>query len=253
VVKETTTMTRAEEPRIVSRAEWLEVRKELLQKEKAWTRQRDALAEERRQLPWVKVDQAYLFEGAEGKRTLAELFGGRSQLFVYHFMFGPSDEEGCRSCSMVGDHLDRSAVHVPQRDVTLLAVSRAPYAKLAAFKRRMGWRFDWLSSAGSDFNRDFQVSFTPEELASGEVAYNYGRVPARSGEMHGASIFAKNAAGEVFHTYSSYGRGLEELLGIYGYLDLVPRGRGEGGLPYPMAWYRHHDRYENDAPVALRR
>lgn len=231
---------------VVSRAEWIEARKKLLAKEKALTRQRDALAAERRQLPWVRMEKSYEFTGPSGKETLAQLFAGRSQLFVYHFMFGPDWDEGCPSCSMLADHVDASAVHLAQRDVTLQLVSRAPYAKLAEFQRRMGWKFKWVSSYDSDFNWDFGVSFTPEEFASGQPTYNYGSVAPFAEETGGGSVFFKDEAGQVFHTYSSYGRGLEPLLVPYFYLDLVPKGRGEAGLPFPSAWFRHHDRYETE-------
>ncbi|HEY5948050.1 MAG TPA: thioredoxin family protein [Kofleriaceae bacterium] len=234
-----------ENPRIVSRAEWLRARKQLLEKEKAHTRDVDALAEQRRALPWVKIDKSYQFEGRDGVRSLGDLFAGKSQLITYHFMFGPTQDEGCKSCSMAADHLDRSAVHVPHRDVSLVAVSHAPWAKLAAFQRRMGWSFPWYSSYGSDFNFDFQATVTPEEKARGVVNYNYGEMPFRSDEQHGLSVFAKTATGDICHTYSSYGRGVEGMLGIYTYLDMVPRGRDEDQLPWPMAWYRHHDRYES--------
>lgn len=229
---------------IVSRAEWIDARKKLLVKEKALTRQHDALAEERRQLPWVRVEQSYNFTGPAGNESLAQLFAGRSQLFVYHFMFGPDWDEGCRTCSMLADHVDGSAIHLAQRDVTLVLVSRAPYAKLAAFQRRMGWKFKWVSSHGSGFNRDFGVSFTPEEVASAEPSYNFGTAAPFSDEVGGGSVFFKDGEGQVFHTYSSYGRGLEPLLLPYFYLDLVPKGRAEAGLPFPSAWLRHHDRYE---------
>jgi predicted dithiol-disulfide oxidoreductase (DUF899 family) len=229
---------------IVTPAEWRQARERLLRKEKDATHLRDQLAAERRQLPWVRVDKPYLFTGPDGQQSLASLFEGRRQLAVYHFMFGPRAEEGCRSCSMAADHIDRSALHLRQRGVTLLAVSSAPYPKLAAFKERMGWGFKWVSSYGTDFNHDFKVSFTADELAGGQVDYNYGLQPATTEERHGLSVFARSPEDEVFHTYSSYGRGVEELLGVYTYLDMVPAGRAEQGLPYPMAWVRHHDRYE---------
>lgn len=234
---------------VVSRAEWIDARKKLLAKEKALTRQRDALAAERRQLPWERMEKTYEFTGPDGKETLAQLFAGRSQLFVYHFMFGPDWEEGCPSCSMLADHVDASAVHLAQRDVTIQLISRAPYEKLAAFQRRMGWKFKWVSSHGSDFNRDFGVTFSPEEVAAPDRVYNYGSVAPFSEETGGGSVFFRDGTGQVFHTYSTYGRGLEPLLVPYFYLDLVPKGRAEEGLPYPSAWFRHHDRYETKASI----
>jgi len=238
--------TSLEQPRVVSQLEWLAARKELLAKEKQLTRQSDALAAERRELPWMKVEKDYVFETPKGKKKLAELFEGRSQLVVYHFMFGPDWEEGCPSCSILADHIDGSVVHLANRDVTLIAVSRAPLEKIEAFKKRMGWRFKWASSFGSDFNWDYHVSFTKEEVEKKEMYYNYGKGFFPSEEGPGVSVFYKNENGEVFHTYSSYGRGLEELMGVYSYLDLTPRGRHEEGLAFPMAWRRHHDKYEQD-------
>jgi predicted dithiol-disulfide oxidoreductase (DUF899 family) len=232
-----------EHPRVVSEAEWLAARKELLAKEKSFSRQRDALSAQRRELPWVRVDKQYVFDTPGGKETLAELFAGRSQLIVYHFMFGPDWKEGCPSCSLISDHFDGSVAHLAQRDVTLVAVSRAPLPQIEAFKQRMGWRFKWVSSYGSDFNHDYQVSFTPEEQAQGTVSYNYERTRFPSDEAPGASIFYRDGTGAIFHTYSTYARGLDILIGAYNLLDLVPKGRDEEGLPHSMAWVRHHDRY----------
>lgn len=229
--------------RIVNRDEWLAARRELLIKEKALTRARDALSAERRALPMVKVETAYRFDTPAGPRTLAELFDGRSQLVIYHFMMGPAWEEGCPSCSMLADHLDGSRLHLTQRDVTLVVVSRAPLAKIEAFKRRMGWTFPWVSSYGSAFNRDYHVSFTPEEVASGRMYYNFQEGSFPSDEAPGVSVFLRNEAGDVFHTYSTYARGAESLLGVYNLLDLVPKGRDEDELPFTMSWVRHHDRY----------
>jgi predicted dithiol-disulfide oxidoreductase (DUF899 family) len=228
---------------IVSQETWLAARKAHLAKEKEFTRLRDQLSAERRALPWTRVDKRYVFEGPEGSQTLADLFDGRSQLIVYHFMLGPGWEEGCRSCSFVADHFDGALVHLAHRDVTLLAVSRAPLAEIDVFKRRMGWRFRWVSSFGSDFNADFHVSFTKEELAAGKVDYNYGLVEGYD-ELPGLSVFYKEDKGEVFHTYSAYARGLDMLVNTYNYLDLVPKGRDEAALPWTMAWVRHHDRYD---------
>lgn len=229
---------------IVSPEEWVLARKQLLEKEKEFTRLRDELARQRRELPWEKVEKGYVFEGPNGKETLAELFGGRSQLIVYHFMFGPEWPEGCPSCSMAADHFDGSLVHLAQRDVTLAAVSRAPMAQIEAFQKRMGWRFKWVSSHGNDFNRDYRVSFAKDEMAQGKVQYNYGLNEYPREEAHGVSVFYKDKNGDVFHTYSTYARGVEELLGVYSLIDWTPKGRDEGDLPYPMAWVRHHDRYE---------
>jgi predicted dithiol-disulfide oxidoreductase (DUF899 family) len=233
---------------VVSRDEWRAARKELLSKEKALTRARDALSAERRRLPVVKVDEPYVFDTPGGSRTLAELFGGRSQLIVYHFMMGPGWSEGCPSCSLLADHIDASLVHLAARDVTLVAASRAPLAEIEAFRRRMGWRFTWVSSYGNDFNRDYHVSFSKEEVAGGRLYYNYTDAahPFPSEELPGLSVFFKDAGGDVFHTYSAYSRGGEPLIGAYNYLDLVPKGRDEDRLPFTMAWVRHHDRYDVD-------
>lgn len=237
------TQNQIEHPRVVSQAEWLEARKDLLAREKDFSRRRDALSAERRELPWVRVEKEYVFDSPGGKQTLADLFDGRSQLIVYHFMFGPDWEQGCPSCSLLADHFDGAAVHLAQRDVTLVVVSRAPLPQIEAFKQRMGWRFKWVSSYGSDFNHDYHVSFTKEEMANGKVSYNYGVSGFPSEEAPGTSVFYRDAAGAVFHTYSSYARGLDILIGAYNFLDLVPKGRDEDGLAYTMAWVRHHDRY----------
>ncbi len=230
-------------PSVVSRAEWLAARKQHLSKEKEFTRLRDRLSAERRALPWVKIDKPYLFEGPDSTETLADLFGGRSQLIVYHFMFGPTWEEGCPSCSFLSDHIDGAAVHLAHRDVTLVAVSRTPVSRIEAFKKRMGWRFKWVSAYGSDFNYDFHVSLTKDGTAQERVEYNYEKREFSMEEAPGASVFYKDGAGDVFHTYSSYARGLDMLIGAYNYLDLVPKGRDEDGLASTMAWVRHHDRY----------
>jgi predicted dithiol-disulfide oxidoreductase (DUF899 family) len=230
---------------VVSREEWRAARKQLLSREKEFTRLRDQLSAERRELPWVRVDKEYVFDGPDGKETLADLFDGRSQLMVYHFMFGPGWEQGCPSCSFVSDHIDGANWHLPHRDVTLLAVSRAPLAQIEAFKRRMGWRFKWVSSSDNDFNHDFHVSFTPDEMARGEVYYNYTMTEFPSEEAPGLSAFYRDPSGAVFHTYSTYARGLDMLVGAYNYLDLAPKGRDEADLPWTMAWVRHHDRYDD--------
>jgi predicted dithiol-disulfide oxidoreductase (DUF899 family) len=230
---------------VVSREDWLAARKRLLAKEKELTRLRDQLSAERRELPWARVEKDYVFDGPDGRETLADLFDGRSQLLVYHFMLGPGWEQGCPSCSFLSDHIDGANWHLPQRDVTLLAVARAPLAQIEAFKARMGWRFKWLSSYGSDFNYDFHVSFTKDELAKGKVDYNYGLVEGED-ELPGLSAFYKDENGAVFHTYSAYARGLDLLIGAYNYLDLAPKGRDEAALPWTMAWVRHHDRYDDE-------
>jgi predicted dithiol-disulfide oxidoreductase (DUF899 family) len=196
-------------------------------------------------LPWEKVDKNYVFDTTAGKQSLADLFGGKSQLIIYHFMLGPGWEAGCPSCSYLADHFDGAAVHLAQRDVSFVVVSRAPLSEIEAFKRRMGWRFKWVSSFGSDFNPDYQVSFTAQEKAGGKVFYNYEFIESfPSEERPGASVFYKNAAGEIFHTYSTYGRGLDILIGTYHFLDLAPKGRDEDALAWSMAWVRHHDRYD---------
>lgn len=235
--------------KVVSQNEWLAARKAHLLAEKEFTRARDELSRQRRELPWVKVDKNYVFDGPNGKQTLAELFGGRSQLIVYHFMFGPGWEQGCPSCSYLADHFDGMAVHLAHRDVTFLAISRAPLAQIEAFKKRMGWRFKWMSSFGNDFNRDYHVSFSKDELDRKQAYYNYQVTTFPSEEAPGVSVFVRNDAGEVFHTYSSYGRGLDILIGTYNFLDLAPKGRDEDDLAFTMAWVRHHDRYENGAAV----
>jgi predicted dithiol-disulfide oxidoreductase (DUF899 family) len=236
--------SQVEHPKVVSRAEWLAARKELLIEEKGLTRRRDALNAQRRELPWVKVEN-YVFDGPRGNETLADLFDGRNQLIVYHFMFGPEWDEGCPSCSFNMDHTDGALVHLAQRDVTFVAISRAPIPKIEAFKKRMGWRFKWVSSYGNSFNPDYQASFTKEEMAKGKVYYNYERLEFPSEEGPGISVFYKNANGDVFHTYSSYARGTETLVGTYNYLDLVPKGRDEDDLAFTMSWVRHHDRYSD--------
>jgi predicted dithiol-disulfide oxidoreductase (DUF899 family) len=232
-----------EHTKAVSHDEWLEARKKFLAKEKEFTRQRDELSRQRRELPWERVEKQYVFDGPKGKETLGELFGGRSQLIVYHFMLGPGWKEGCPSCSYLADHFDGPSIHLANRDVTLAVISRAPYVEIAAFKRRMGWKFHWVSSNGSDFNYDYNVSFTPEERATGKVNYNYTEMGFPSEEGPGLSAFIKDASGEIFHTYSSYARGLDIFVGAYNFLDHAPKGRDEEGLAFSMAWVRHHDKY----------
>lgn len=230
---------------IVSPQDWLIARKALLQKEKALTRARDTLDRERRALPWVRIDKPYVFEGPQGAVSLPELFAGRSQLVVQHFMMGPGWAEGCVGCSFSADHVDAARQHFEQNDLSFAAVSRASYREIAAFRRRMGWRFAWVSSFGTDFNYDFQVSFTPEQRAAGPVTYNYESQPdPGTDELPGISVFYQDAAGEVFHTYSTFGRGGETLAGAYAYLDLTPKGRNESGPAGNLTdWVRHHDRY----------
>jgi predicted dithiol-disulfide oxidoreductase (DUF899 family) len=236
--------------RVVSQNEWLSARKALLAKEKDLTKARDALSAARRELPWVKVEKTYLFDTPEGKRTLADLFEGRSQLIIKHFMLGPDWEEGCVGCSFEMDHIQAALQHIEHHDVTVVAVARAPLAKIEAFRKRMGWHFKWVSSAGSDFNFDYHVSFTPEEMASGEVFYNYRKDKAVSDELSGLSVFTRNAAGDIFHTYSAFGRGAEEVLTTYMLLDLTPKGRNENGPGFNLTdWVRHHDRYDADGYV----
>lgn len=233
---------------IVSREEWVTARQELLAKEKELTRLSDELSRQRRQLPWVKVEPTYRFEGPAGIETLADLFDGRSQLIVYHFMFAPGWTEGCTGCSFVSDHIDGANLHLAHHDVSLVAVSRAPRAEFEPFKKRMGWQFKWVSSAGSDFNYDYHVSFTQEQVAQGKVPYNFGMSDHAAEDLHGLSVFTRNAAGEIFHTYSTYARGCDILIGTHNYLDLTPKGRNETST---MNWVRHHDRYDGARLVTL--
>jgi len=232
-------------PTVVSPKKWLTARRALLRQERSLDRQRDQLSARRRALPWVKVEPPYVFTTPEGKRTLAQLFAGRSQLIVYHFMLGPGWEEGCRGCSFVSDHFDGALAHLGARDVAFTAVSIAPLKEISAFKKRMGWRFPWVSSAGTTFNHDYGVTFTPEEIARGKVNYNYALREISLEELPGLSVFARDAAGAIYHTYSTYSRGLEQLIGTYTLLDLVPKGRDEDGLEHNMSWVRLHDRYDH--------
>ncbi len=231
---------------IVTQDEWLVARKQLLTKEKELTRLRDQLSAERRQLPWVKVEKNYVFDGPNGKKTLADLFDGRSQLIVKHFMLGPGWKEGCVGCSFEVDHIEGALVHLEHHDVTFVAISRAPLSEIEAFKQRMDWRFKWVSSYGSDFNYDFHVSFTKDEIAKGEVYYNYDMRKFQSEELSGFSVFDRDEKGDIYHTYSSYARGAEEILGTYMVLDLTPKGRNETGPNHNLTdWVRHHDKYGN--------
>jgi predicted dithiol-disulfide oxidoreductase (DUF899 family) len=231
---------------IVSAERWISQRKELLHKEKELTKLRDRVNAERRELPWVRVEKKYLFDAPEGKVSLTDLFAGRSQLVIYHFMFGPDWQEGCPSCSFVSDHINGALVHLAARDVRMVMISRAPLVKIEAFKKRMGWLFEWVSSYSNDFNADYHVSFTKEEMALGKVHYNYTMQEFPSEEAPGVSVFYKDADGSVFHTYSAYGRGVESLVGTYMVLDMVPKGRDEDQLGFTMEWVRHHDRYGTD-------
>jgi predicted dithiol-disulfide oxidoreductase (DUF899 family) len=228
---------------VVSRDEWLAERRKLLEREKELMRRNDELAAERRALPWVRVDKRYAFDAPGGQQTLADLFESRSQLIVYHFMFAPDWEEACKSCSFWADNFNAIPIHLNHRDVTLTAVSRAPLAKISAYKKRMGWSFPWVSSYGSDFNFDYHVSFTPEQIAEGKAYYNYAVRPNDVSDEQGISVFCKNERGEVFHTYSCYGRGIDMVNGAYHFLDLVPKGRDEDGFKFPMEWVRRHDQY----------
>lgn len=239
-----TSLTEVKQPKAVPHAKWTEARKELLAKEKEFTRQRDELSRLRRELPWEKVEKDYVFDGPRGKEKLSDLFDGRNQLIIYHFMLGPGWSEGCKSCSYLADHFDGATIHLAHRDATLAVVSRAPYAEVAAFQKRMGWRFHWVSSFGSDFNFDYQVSAKPDEQGKGKVYYNYEMMEFPSEERPGLSVFYKDTDGTIYHTYSAYARGLDILVGAYNFLDMAPKGRDEDGLGFTMAWVRHHDKYD---------
>lgn len=228
---------------IVSRVDWLAARRALLEEEKAFTRQRDALSARRRDLPWVRVETSYVFEGPDGALTFGDLFDGRSQLIIHHFMTGPDWELGCKACSFWADGYDGVVIHLNQRDVTLASVSRGPIAHVCAYKARMGWRFPWVSSMGSDFNFDFGVSFTQGHVASGGANYNFEAHTRHAGELPGLSVFHRNPAGEIFHTYPTYARGLDILNPAYNFLDLAPKGRDEDELPQPMTWLRRRFEY----------
>ena len=230
--------------RVVPREEWLAAREELLAKEKAFTRLRDELSKERRALPWVKVEKGYVFDGPNGEVALADLFEGRSQLMIYHFMYGPDWKEGCPSCSFWVDNFNGIGIHLRHRDINLIVVSRAPLETLDAYKNRMGWSIKWVSSLKNDFNRDYHVSFTPDEMKAGGVFYNYRIGTFPSEEAPGISVFYKNRQGDIFHTYSCYSRGLDMLNGAYHFMDLAPKGRDEDALPHSMAWLRRHDQYD---------
>ncbi|KUM25780.1 thioredoxin [Mesorhizobium loti] len=226
---------------VVSRDDWLTARRDLLKAEKELTRLRDKVARERLVLPWVRIDKEYMFETLDGPCSLADLFDGRSQLLVQHFMFAPGWKEGCPGCSFMADHTDGMNIHLANHDVTMIAVSRAPLAEIERYRKRMGWQFKWVSSFGDDFNYDFRVSFTPEEIASGHIDYNFGEWSGTGEEWPGVSAFFKDEAGDIFRTYSTYGRGVEVMMGTYNMLDLAPKGRNETD---GMDWVRRHDRYE---------
>jgi len=230
-------------PKVVSEAEWLIARKDLLTREKELTRLRDEVSRHRRELPLAKINKEYVLDGPNGKETLSDLFDGRSQLIVYHFMLGPGWKEGCKSCSYLADHFDGANWHLPHRDVTFVVVSRASLSEIQAYQNRMGWRFKWLSSHGTDFNFDYRVSATEEEQATGKMYYNYEIQEWVNGEMPGLSVFYKDENGDLFHAYSTYGRGLDILVGTYNFLDLVPKGRDEDHLAFTMDWVRRHDEY----------
>ena len=226
---------------VVSREAWLAAREALLRKEKEFSRLREELARERRALPWVKVEKAYAFDGPSGRETLADLFSGKSQLVLVHFMFNPASESGCAHCSFWADHYDGMLPHLAQRDVSFVVASRAPFAKLEAFRRRMGWRFKWVSAGESDFSYDYQASFRPEDVAAGTARYNYAPMTAKAADREAISVFYRAADGTIYHTYSTYARGIDMVNGTYQFLDLVPKGRDEGDKP--QAWVKHHDRY----------
>ena len=233
--------------KIVSRDEWIAARRELLAKEKELLRATDALRRQTRDLPWVKVDKRYEFEGADGKETLADLFGGRSQLIVKHFMLAPGWKEGCLGCSFGADQVDGSVVHLVNHDVMFVAISRAPYPEIADYHKRMGWKFKWVSSYGSDFNYDYNVSFTEADKARGKAFYNFETRDFMDDEMPGMSVFYKDEAGDIFHTYSVFGRGSEQVGGVYGVLDVTPKGRNEPPGGNLTGWVRRHDQYGDAA------
>jgi predicted dithiol-disulfide oxidoreductase (DUF899 family) len=228
---------------VVSREQWLAARTAFLRKEKEFSRLRDELSQARRDLPWEKVAKAYAFDGPTGRESLAQLFAGRSQLVVYHFMFNDANEAGCPHCSFWADHYDGMVAHLAHRDTTFVVVSRASLAKIEAFKQRMGWRFKWVSAGQTDFNYDFHASFRPEDIKAGAALYNYAPVTANMVEREGISVFYRDAAGSVFHTYSTYARGIDLVNGTYNFLDLTPKGRDEGTKP--QSWVKHHDRYQD--------
>jgi len=243
-VAQSRTRKGVEKHRVVSHKAWIEARRKFLAKEKKFTRLRDELSRQRRALPWEKVDKQYVFDGPEGRETLPELFDGRSQLIVYHFMFAPDWDEGCKHCSFWADNFNGLGIHLNHRDVSFVAISRAPLAKLEAFRKRMGWSFKWVSSGQNDFNYDYQASFTPQEVESGAAFFNYSKSNVGVTDREGVSVFYKDPSGAVFHTYSSYARGIDMLNTAYHYLDLAPKGRDEDALEFTQSWVRYHDKYE---------
>ena len=230
---------------VVSHEDWIKARKALLKKEKEFTRLRDQLSTERQQLPWEKVEKAYEFEGPDGSVTLAELFGDRNQLIVYHFMYGEDWDAGCKSCSLIADHFNPAIVHLNQRDVSFVVVSRAPLETLETYRKRMGWDFQWVSSHGNDFNWDYHVSFTEDAINNNKAYYNYKHRGYPATEAPGASVFYKGKDGTIYHTYSVFERGLDMFISAYHYLDIVPKGRDESDLDYSMEWLRRHDEYDD--------
>ena len=243
-MKTATTERSTSNHHVVPRSQWAVERMRLLAREKELTHLRDQVTSERRALPWQHIQKRCIFDTLDGPRSLADLFAGRNQLLVQHFMFAPGWEQGCPSCSFMADHIDGMNIHLAHRDVTLLVVSRAPLADIERFRQRMGWRFNWVSSYASDFNHDFGVTFTPDEIAAGDIRNNYGMQPSPSEEEPGMSVFYKDSVGDIFYTYSTYARGTEAMMGTYNLLDLTPKGRDETDLSFTMEWLRHHDRYE---------
>ena len=241
------TFSGTKEHKVVSQREWLAARKRLLVKEKKFSKLRDQLNRQRRELPWVKVEKQYVFDTPDGKETLAKLFNGKSQLIVYHFMFGPGWGDGCPHCSFWADHFDSVNFHIGQRDTAFAAVSRAPWKEIEPFEKRMGWKFKWVSSFGTDFNFDFNVSFTPEELKSGKAIYNYAPLDMDIDEREGVSAFYRDKNGDIYHTYSSYARGIDLMNTTYNFLDLTAKGRDENP-EHSQDWVRYHDKYRNAAP-----
>jgi len=241
-----TSLTEVQQPKTVSHEKWIEARKQFLQKEREFTHLRDELSRQRRELPRERVEKEYVFDGPRGKDTLADLFDNRGQLIVYHFMLGPGWSEGCPSCSYLSDHFDGMTIHLAHRDVTLAVVSRAPYDQIAAYKKRMGWRFHWVSSFGSDFNFDYNVSLSEQDKAAGAQLYNYATIKPSIDELPGLSVFSRDPDGSIYHTYSTYSRGLDILIGTYNFLDMAPKGRDEAALKHSMAWVRHHDKYDGN-------
>jgi predicted dithiol-disulfide oxidoreductase (DUF899 family) len=240
------TTTTLQDHDVVSHDEWVAARKALLAEEKEFTHRREELARRRRALPWEKVEKEYVFDGPKGKQSLADLFDGRSQLIVYHFMFGPDDDQGCPICSFWADHYDATLVHLSHRDVSFAVISRAPLARIENFKQRMGWRFNWVSSGNTDFNYDFRASFRPEDFKRGTAVYNYEPFNVEMPDREGINVFYRDESGRIFHTYSTYARGIDMVNGTYQFLDLVPKGRDEQDYDFKQEWVRYHDRYDDE-------